>query len=154
MQFAAHKDAVNHASRFQQLDAAVRTSHDFPAIARLVGGRFWKTLRDDQRSAFIDSFTRASVAAYARRFAQADGVHFVPATLLESNGSRVRVHSELVNADADRVMFEYVLHAAHGRWRILTILADGVSDLALQRAELSEIYADSGFEGVMKNFGP
>ncbi len=76
---------------------------------------------------------------------------FDQATLHESVGSRVTVRSHLIRADGSLVTFEYVLQDTLDQWRIVTILVDGVSDLALQRAELTKIYSDKGFQGVMEH---
>jgi phospholipid transport system substrate-binding protein len=38
-------------------------------------------------------------------------------------------------ANGEPVTLEYLLHESDGRFRIINIVADGVSDLALKRAE-------------------
>lgn len=152
VEIASNSNSLSYASRFRALEPAIRNSHDFSTIARLVGGRFWKDLSDNQRSLFIKTLSRASIATYARRFASAKGVNFAQATLHEISSNRARVRSELTDAEGSRVMFEYVLHDDHDQWQIINILVEGVSDLALQRAELIRIYVDTGFPGVMKYF--
>ncbi len=80
-----------------------------------------------------------------------EGVKFDQATLHKSVGSRVTVRSHLIRADGSLVTFEYVLQDTDDQWRIITILVDGVSDLALQRAELTKLYGDKDFQGVMEH---
>ena len=144
-------DSLSYESRVAKLEPAIDTSHDFATIARLVGGRFWRNLSDHDRSVFSEAFRHASIAAYATRFTSAEGVKFEKATLQENLGARVRVRSHLIRADGSLVRFEYILQDTHDQWRIITIFVDGVSDLALQRAELTRIYGDTGFQGVMEH---
>jgi len=42
-----------------------------------------------------------------------------------------------------------VLHYREGRWSIINIIADGVSDLALKRAEYSHVLARDGFNALV-----
>lgn len=144
-------DSLSYESRFAKLEPAIDTSHDFATIARLVGGRFWMNLNDHDRTVFTEAFRRASIAAYATRFTSAEGVKFEKATLQDNPGARARVRSHLIRADGSLVTFEYFLQDTHGQWRIITIHVDGVSDLALQRAELTRIYGDKGLQGVMEH---
>ena len=149
IEIASRSDSLTYELRFQKLEPAIDGSHDFFTIARLVGGHFWKNLNDDERTHFTEAFRRASIAAYASRFALAEGVGFEQARLQGSFGDRVSVRSHLVRADGSLVMFDYVLHNERDQWRIITIVVDGVSDLAMQRAELTKLYSDTGFQGVL-----
>jgi len=146
---AVHTDPSPPGSRFRELEPVVASSHDFPAIARLVGGRFWRKLNDVQRTRFTSAFRRASIATYASRFASPQGVKFDHAVVHQTLGNRVTVRSHLIRTDGSRVTFDYILQHVQDRWRIVTVLVDGVSDLALQRAELTRIFNEKGFAGVM-----
>jgi len=149
LEVGGHDDKPDFKSRFRQLEPVIAASHDFATIARLVGGRFWKDLDEDERTRFTEAFRRASTAAYASRFTSMEGVTFDPATLLEDLGRRVTVRSHLVRVDGSKVTFDYILQNTGGQWRIVTVLVDGVSDLALQRAELTTLYNNEGFPGIM-----
>ncbi len=116
IEVASRSDLLSNESQFRKLEPAIETSHDFSTIARLVGGRFWRNLNDNERSLFTEAFRRASIAAYTTRFASAEGVTFDEATLHESGGSRVTVRSHLIRADGTGVTFEYVLHDEHDQW--------------------------------------
>ncbi len=45
--------------------------------------------------------------------------------------------------------FEYHLRETGNDWRIVNIVVDGVSDLALKRAEYSGVLRESGFSGLL-----
>lgn len=150
LEVGGRNDKPDFESRFSQLEPVIASSHDFNTIARLVCGRFWKDLDHDERARFIEAFRRASTATYANRFTSMEGVTFDPATLLEDLGRRVTVRSHLVRADGSKVTFDYILQKTNDQWRIVTVLVDGVSDLALQRAELTTLYNNEGFPGIME----
>ncbi len=59
------------------------------------------------------------------------------------------VRSQLTKSDGGTVNFDYVLHQAEGRWRIVNILFDGVSDLAIKRGEYRAIMQREGFQALI-----
>jgi len=141
-------DDADFASRFRLLAPAIDASHDFKTIARLVGGRFWPSLDEQDRSRFRDAFRRASIATYTSRFASTGDLRFDAAETLQRDDARSTVRSHLIRPDGSKVVFEYVLQRRQGRWLIVTILVDGVSDLALQRANLTRLYQSGGLPVV------
>ncbi|MEN8259661.1 MAG: ABC transporter substrate-binding protein, partial [Pseudomonadota bacterium] len=54
--------------RFKHLQPAVRDSHDLTRIARIVLGKYWKELTDEQKRQFEKIFSELSVATYAYNF--------------------------------------------------------------------------------------
>ncbi len=46
--------------------------------------------------------------------------------------------------------FEYLLQQGSGGWRIVNIVADGVSDLALKRAEYQRVLASGTLDTLIK----
>ncbi len=63
---------------------------------------------------------------------------------------QVLVRSQLIQADGKAVNFDYVMRqGASHHWKIINILADGVSDLALKRAEYSAIIQRDGFSALL-----
>ena len=51
--------------------------------------------------------------------------------------------------DAAPIALNYLLHNRDGRWRIINIIADGVSDLALKRAEYQRVLEEQSFAGLL-----
>ena len=47
------------------------------------------------------------------------------------------------------VRFDYVLRQTNDGWRIVNVLADGVSDLALKRVEYRAILQRDGFQALI-----
>ena len=45
--------------------------------------------------------------------------------------------------------FDYVLHEVDGNWRVINVIADGVSDLALRSSQYEQIFKERGFDGLL-----
>lgn len=59
---------------------------------------------------------------------------------------RVRVRTRLVRPGDEAVQLDYVLQEEAGRWRIVNVVANGVSDLSLKRADYGSIMKKQGFD--------
>jgi phospholipid transport system substrate-binding protein len=120
---------------------------DFETIARVVTGRHWATLAADKRREFIDVFARLSTATYAENFKAHAGEKF------ETRGSESRKNAELVRTvlvktDGKEISLNYLL-AEDGVWRIVNVIAEGVSDLSLKRAEYTAVIGSDGIDGLI-----
>lgn len=142
-------DRKSYQARVEMLEPVVRHTHDLDYIAEVTLGGYWEKLERDQRERFVERFTRLSVATYASRFRSYSGETFrVTSTELVSE-NRARVSCEVVTADEEKVVFEYLLHNRQNQWRIINIIVDGVSDLALKRAEYNRYMRQGGFDELM-----
>jgi phospholipid transport system substrate-binding protein len=140
------------AQRYPRLDPLIRSTHDLDYMARLALGPEWELLDQAQRAQFTDLFARLGIASYAERFRGLAGERFSATSERELRGGRVEVRSALQSADGSSVAFVYVLHQPPGQgWRIINILAEGVSELALQRAEYRRVLADRGWDGLLQH---
>lgn len=59
---------------------------------------------------------------------------------------RMRVRTRLVRPGDEAVQLDYVLQEEAGRWRIVNVVANGVSDLSLKRADYGSIMKKQGFD--------
>jgi phospholipid transport system substrate-binding protein len=44
---------------------------------------------------------------------------------------------------------DYLLHRADGEWRVINVVAEGVSDLALKRADYSNFLKNKSLEALI-----
>lgn len=121
---------------------------DFETIARVVTGRHWAGLAADKRREFIDVFARLSAATYAENFKSHEGEKFL------TRGSEARktaqlVRTVLVKTDGKEVSLNYLLAEKAGVWRIVNVIAEGVSDLSLKRAEYTAVIGSDGIDGLI-----
>ena len=145
-----HGRELGYDGRFRYLQPVVAETHDLPYIARLVLGRHWRELEPGQRTEFVDVFTRLVLATYADQFRSYDGERFETLEVKPLPRKRMLVETRLVESDGDQVDFDYMLHQRNGRWLIINIVADGVSDLAMKRTEYGALLAQQGFAALVK----
>ncbi len=141
---------LSYQERFNLLAPVVQRSHDLPAIIKAVLGTHWNKLTEEQHQAITETFSKLSIATYAERFNQYDQERFEFIEKRTLPKEQVLVRSQLIQADGKAVNFDYVMRqGASHHWKIINILADGVSDLALKRAEYSAIIQRDGFSALL-----
>ena len=130
---------IGYSGRLALLTPVITQSHDMGTIIRTVLGTHWSNLDPEQQRAITKTFQKHSIATYADRFDQYDGERFEILEHRQLPRERILVRSQLIQADNNRINFDYVLHQVDSSWRIINIVVDGVSDLALKRAEYNAI---------------
>jgi len=143
-------DKIGYQGRYEQLAPVIKSSFDMPFISRTVLGKYWETFNSEQRSRFVEAFTQLSIATYAGNFDRYSGEHFKIIPEKEVDGGRILVQSQLIKSDGGQVQLDYLLHRTGSQWRIVNIIAEGVSDLALKRADYSAFLKNKGFEALLK----
>lgn len=135
--------------RLKLIAPVIRQTHDLAAIIRSVLGAHWAKLDADQQQAITQAFQANSIATYADRFDQYDGEQFKVIEQTQLPRGRVLVRSQLVRVDGNPVNFDYVMNRSSEGWRIINIVVDGVSDLALKRAEYSAVLQKNGIAALI-----
>jgi len=138
---AAH---TSRDERYRLLEPTILATHDLPYIAELTIRRQWRDLDAEERHRFVAAFTRLSVMTYASRFAGVGPDAFTLRGTEPAGDGRLEVHAAIVRPGEDDISLDYLLHVRDGEWRIVNILADGVSDLALKRAQYQRVLGDGG----------
>jgi len=142
-------DHMDYQKRYQQLAPIVNETHDLQAVARLSVGKYWRGLQKDQQALLVKTFHRLSIATYASRFDGYNGEQFTIVSEKPTRGHRILVESRLIKADGKQIHFNYLLHRVEGHWKILNIVVDGVSDLALKRTEYTGLLKTEGFQALI-----
>jgi phospholipid transport system substrate-binding protein len=140
---------LGYKGRYDKLYEPVLNSHDLTKIARIVVGKEWEKLSEAQQQNLADIFIRLSVASYAHNFKDYSGESFVFDSEEETARGGVVVHSTLIIPDDKPVKFDYMLKEKGNSWRIINIIANGVSDLALKRSEYTTILQREGFDALI-----
>jgi phospholipid transport system substrate-binding protein len=136
--------------RFAVLEPLIVATHDLPYIAEFALRRQWPSLSEPDRQRFVAAFQRLSVMTYAARFATVGAETFRPVSAAPPDSAgRVEVATAVARAGQSDVSLEYLLQKDADAWRIVNIVADGVSDLALKRAEYQRLYTSGGLEGLL-----
>jgi phospholipid transport system substrate-binding protein len=143
-------DQLRYQGRYDQLAPVIKSSFDIPFVSRTVLGKYWETFNSEQRSRFVEAFTQLSIATYAANFDRYSGERFKTISEKDVSDGRILVQSQLIKSDGGQVQLDYLLHRTGGQWRIINIIAEGVSDLALKRADYSAFLKNKGFEALLK----
>jgi phospholipid transport system substrate-binding protein len=141
---------IGYQGRYDQLAPVINSCFDMPFVARTVLGKYWETFNGEQRSRFVEVFTQLSIATYAANFKSYSGERFEVISDKEVSGGRILVQTHLIKSDRGKVQLDYLLHRTAGEWRVINIIAEGVSDLALKRADYSAFLKNKGFEALLK----
>lgn len=140
---------INFQERFNFLAPVIIQTHDFDLIIRTVLGSHWKQLEPEQQQLFSDTFQQLSVATYASQFKEYGGEQFEILQQRSLPNGQQLIRSQLIKSDGGKVDFDYVLQQGNNGWRIVNILVDGVSDLALKRTEYRTILQRDGFSALI-----
>ena len=141
---AAMQAGADFAARSALLEPVVGNFFDFPTICRISLGRTWRQLDEAGQRQFCELLEELVVATYASRFERYSGQSF--RTLSSAPAARGWVvKTELLRASGERVTLDYYFRAAGA----FNVVADGVSDLSLRRADYSSIIKTDGYEGLL-----
>jgi len=135
--------------RYRLLMPAVRKSHDLPFIAQMTVGPYWGQLSKASREAFVRSFTRLTVTTYAAQFRRYDEEIFRRTAIHAVGRGDVLVETELAAHGHKEAAIDYLLAPVGKGWQIVNIVANGVSDLALKRAQYTTIIRKKGFPALL-----
>jgi len=139
---------IGYNGRYDRLGPVIKVRFDLPFIAKTVVGRYWETFSLEQKTRFVETFSRLSIATYAANFDSYSGERFKTLSEKEVSGG-ILVKSLLIKSDGGEVQLDYLLHQTDNQWRIINVIAHGVSDLALKRADYSALLKRKGFETLL-----
>lgn len=142
-------ETLGFQGRYQKLEAAIVESHDLTKIARIVVGREWKKISDEQKATLVNVFRRLSISAYAYNFKAYSGESFKFLSEDKTARGGMIIHTLFVLPDDKDVKFDYMLKKKGNDWRIINIIANGVSDLALKRSEYTSVLKREGFDALI-----
>jgi len=144
-----HAKSLGYKRRYTRLEPVIRESYDFPKVVRITAGKYWHDLNQAQEAQFVRTFSRLVIATYAHRFDGYSGELFRTVSTKVSRRGRMIVRTVLIKKDHTRVHLDYLLRQRKGQWRIINVIAQGVSDLALKRVEYTTVLRSQGFETLM-----
>jgi len=139
-------DKLSFAQRFDELKSVVIKTHDLAKITRIIVSKEWKNLTTEQKQKLIQKFSTLSIASYAHYFKSFSGESFNIESVKQLSPGQIYVHTFLVLPDDKDVSMDYLLKKTGDNWRIINIITNGVSDLALKRSEYVAVIQKSGFD--------
>ena len=142
-------DKLQFQGRYDALSPVLEASFDTPLISQVILSRYWSELSEEQQKQFVELFNRLSIATYASRFDSYTGESFKTLSVEELKKGRLLIKTELIRQNDKPVKFDYLVHQNEGKWYIISVIADGINDLSLKRAEYASIINDKGFDNLV-----
>ena len=133
-----------HGERQAHLEPQIADLFDLERISRVSLGRTWGSLSTEDREQFSAALFELIVATYADRFDEFNEQVFTTQKVqsVKRNGYVVRTR---VRGKERTVDLDYFFRNG----KVFNVVADGVSDLSLRRADYNQIIKTEGFEELM-----
>jgi phospholipid transport system substrate-binding protein len=142
--------ALGYEGRYEKLEPALVEAYDFAEMTRVTTGRYWRSFTKEQKKQVVAAFHDLSIATYAARFDGFSGERFEILGEEPAPTGHLRVNNQIVPAGGEPIHIDYLLRQDDGKWRIIDVyLKSSVSELAVRRAEFTDILAKSGFDGLL-----
>jgi len=140
---------LGYNGRLKKLDPVVKETFEFEAVSLIALGTHWKKLEQPQKLAFMNKLTDLSVATYAAQFKEYAGESFQFDSSQDIKNGRLLLRYNLVAPKEKPIRFEYFVGQFNGQWHIINIVVDGISDLALKKAQYTSVIDREGFDALL-----
>jgi phospholipid transport system substrate-binding protein len=142
-------DRLRYQGRYKKLEPVVKEVFQFEGVAQIALGSHWKKLDQAQKLTFIGVLTNLSIATYAAQFNSYAGEKFQFEAAEEPKPERITLRYLMTAPNEKPIKFEYVVNQFEGKWEIINIIVDGISDLALKKAQYTSVIDREGFDKLV-----
>ena len=136
--------SISMTERCKELEPVIEQVFAMPLVTRLAVGPEWANFSPDQQQALIAAYTRFTVANYVHNFHDFDGQRFELDDNVLSRGDDKVVRTRVIPAHDVPVNLLYRMHEVDGTWKVVDVISDGVSQLALRRSDFAVALAAGG----------
>lgn len=144
-------EQIGYEGRFKALQAPVGKAFDLAFIAQRAAGPAWANFSDAQKKRYVDAFSRYSIAQHASRFKKFGGEKFEEIGTDPVGRGYVRVRTQLVTGDGEKIALDYLLDKRGNSWRIVDVFAKGtISEVATRRADFAPVIQSQGADGLIR----
>jgi phospholipid transport system substrate-binding protein len=143
--YESHPDEL-----YIMIDEVLLPHFDTRYSGRLVLGKHWKGVTEDQRTEFIDAFYQFLLQSYAKGLLQfdQDKIEFLPFEG-EVDGTRVVVKTQMRLDDGSQVPVNYSLRRSEPGWRVYDVRIEGVSYIQNYRNQFNAEIRANGVNSVI-----
>ncbi|MHB8236371.1 MAG: HpnM family protein [Acidithiobacillus ferrivorans] len=140
---------LGYRGRYHIVAPVVLAAFDYPRIASLTLGAYWNKLSPEQQKEFVGVLADYTAATYAARFNSFNGERFAIVRSETLQSGTEGIFSTFTQRNGKVHRFDYILQKQGDQWRIVNVVADGVSDLSLKRAEYTQTVQEKGFSALV-----
>lgn len=144
-----HGETLGCSGRTKKMAAVIPATFDLSFISRQVLKRHWAELTTSQQATFTQTLESLVITTYAGQFARYDGEKFTTGETQSLPNNVQLVHAKLALRNRDPVNFDYILHNDAEHWKVINVIADGVSDLAIRAAQYDRLFKQQGYVGLI-----
>ena len=143
-------DTTSFEERYTYLEPVINKNFDTALISKVILGRYWKSIDEKIKVRFINLFNRLTISTYISRFNSYDNQIFKNISIEQLKENRYLVKTEFVRLKEKPISFNYIIQKNGKKWRIISVIADGINDLSIKRAEYAAIIKKDGIEVLIK----
>ena len=137
--------SVNGSEKEQLLRPRVVDFFDVATIYRISLGRTWKKLTIEQQLLFVEVLSELIAVTYADRFRSYDGQRFsIDESEIVKKG--VIIKTTIFKGDTELAKLNYYFRNG----QVFNVVANGISDLSLRRAEYGSIIKEEGYDVLLE----
>jgi phospholipid transport system substrate-binding protein len=140
---------LGYEGRYKKIEPVVKDTFEFEAVSQIALGGHWKKLDKAQKTAFMAKLTELSIATYAAQFNSYGGESFKYDTSQDLKNGRLLLRYNFTAPKEKPIKFEYYVGELNGQWQIINIVVDGISDLALKKAQYTSVIDREGFDSLL-----
>ena len=135
---------------YTMIDEVLLPHFDTRYSGRLVLGKHWKGVTEEQRSDFIDAFYQFLLQSYAKGLLEFDQgkITFLPFQG-EIDGKRVVVKTQMQLDDGSDVPVNYSMRRSKSGWKVYDVRIEGVSYIQNYRNQFNAEISANGVDSVI-----
>lgn len=138
-------ESLPASEREQNFRRLFRANFDIPTIGRFVLGRYWRKTRPEVRGDFLFAFEEIMAQNFTARFAGYEDTRIeVTSILALKQAGRFRVSSKLAPTEGEVYLIGWLVERRSGRFRVLDVVAEGISMAQTLRSEYASVIKRSG----------
>jgi phospholipid transport system substrate-binding protein len=130
--------------RYRDLKPVIDEVFALPLMTRLSVGPSWARFSPQQQQALVKAFSRFTIANYAHNFRSFDGEKFQVDEKVVRRGPEEVVRAQLIPANDTPANLLYLMEKVDGLWRVVDVYYNGISQLALHRADFASAIGSGG----------
>lgn len=137
---------ITDAEKKQRFRELIDEGFDIPAIGKFVIGRYWRGTNAAERQDFLMTFRDMMVYRFLPIFGEYKGEKLKAGTVrpFTTSSNIFSVSSELFRSNGEPVKVKWRILHANGSYKIVDILAEGVSIAVTLRSEYTSVLKNNG----------
>jgi phospholipid transport system substrate-binding protein len=140
-------DQLDNAKRRELVVVKVRETFDFTAMSRFIVGKHWRKASEEQRTAFVDHFTRILEHTYIGRI-EAYSDEKVQYISEKRKKNKAKIETVVVSGNAE-IPISYKLYLKGTQWFVYDVSVEGVSLVRNYKDTYAGIIRKDGFDGLL-----